>query len=72
MAKETNPKVILSKAEVNSLKALEVDNEKVVASMEGRNVNTKSVEAQVKEFRKRLKVKDETDPVRRRELRRGK
>lgn len=71
MAKEQPPKVILSKLELKALEVLEVQNEEVVASMDVRNAETKANEAKVAEVRKSLKTKEELDPVRRRELRRG-
>ena len=71
MAKELNPKVILSKAELKSLEVLESVNAEAVASMDVRNAETKANEAKVAEVRKSLKIKEELDPVKRRELMRG-
>lgn len=73
MAKEEKaPKVVLSKAETKSLEALGAENETVVASMGDRNAEAEANVREVENVRKALKTKAETDPVKLRELRRGK
>lgn len=68
---DKQPKVQLTKDEVQSLESLEVENEEVIASMDDRNAETKKNELEVEAHRKSLKIKDELDPIKRRELRMG-
>lgn len=68
---EKNPKVELSKEEQKALAELEIAEKEVKASMKGREAETVVNEKLVETQRKALKVKDETDPIKRRALLRG-
>ncbi len=69
MEKEIKPKVVFSKAEVASLKSLDLENKRFADEAPTREAETKSNEKEIETAKKRLKVKESTDPVLRREQR---
>lgn len=71
ITEEKAPVVTLSKEEAKAVAELETLNDEVIASMEGRNLETEKNEKQIADSRKSLKKRDEIDPVKRRELMRG-
>lgn len=70
--KKTLKKSIHGADELKSLEALESENKKVVSSMKVRGKKDDENDKLVEKVRKSLDYKDETDPAKRRAMRRGK